>query len=305
MINILTDILDAVRLKSTVYCRSDLNAPWSLQFTRVNSVVFHIVDVGRGWLCIGGEEKIEVNGGDLIILPQGHSHVITSDKRLEPFVTIDLNEETSSCQRRRYDNGGAFTTLICGTFELEHQLLLPILQGLPPMIHISAHHERAEWLETTIHYLIREAETDRPGAQILLRRLADMLFIQVLRFWLETSEPHAAGWLHGVRDPLLAPALACIHQQPEHGWTVARLAMEATMSRSAFAARFREIVGESPITYLTRWRMQVAARLLVEQQLPLEEVARRVGYESNAAFSKSFKRISGTNPGEYRRHYRR
>lgn len=303
--DILTDILDSVRLKSTVYCRSDLNAPWSLQFTQVDAVVFHIVDVGQGWLYMEEGNQIELKGGDLIILPQGRTHVITSNPSLPPFVTIDLNEETGSCQRRRYDNGGAFTTLICGTFELEHQSLLPVLQGLPPLIHISAHHERAEWLESTIRYLIREAETDRPGSEILLKRLADMLFIQVLRFWLETPETHAAGWLHGVRDPLLAPALACIHQQPQDNWTVARLAMKATMSRSAFAARFREIVGDAPMAYLTRWRMQVAARLLLEPHLPLAEVARRVGYESNAAFSKSFKRVAGTNPGQYRRQYRR
>jgi AraC-like DNA-binding protein len=299
--DILTDILDAVRLKSTVYCRSDLNAPWSLSFTAVETVVFHIVEVGHGWLCYRDGDTLELNGGDLVILPQGCTHVITSDRNLPPFVTIHLNDENSSCQRRRYDNGGSSTTLICGTFELEHASLLPVLQGLPPMIHISAQDERAEWLETTIRYLIREAETDRPGSQILLKRLADMLFIQVLRFWLESTEPHTAGWLRGMRDPLLTPVFAVIHQQPDYGWTVARLAAVAAMSRSAFAARFREVVGESPMVYLTRWRMQVAARLLVEQQLPLEEVARRAGYASHAAFSKSFKRIVGKNPGQYRR----
>lgn len=301
--DVLTEVLDALRLKSTVYCRAELNSPWSLHFAQTNCATFHVIDTGSCWLKIDHEAKlIPLTAGDLIVLPQGTGHIISHEPGYEPIVTIKLDEAVpNACQKQRYDNGGGLTVLICGIFDFEYRHLHPLLSLLPDIIHIKGEQGRAvEWLSTTLHFLASEASSERPGADTILKRLADVLFIQVLRAWLEDPANQVTGWLGALRDPQVGQALSLIHRHPKEDWTVEKLAREVAMSRSAFAERFSKLVGASPIQYLTGWRMQVAGRLLKEKRGHLEEVALAIGYDSEAAFSKAFKREFGINPRAYR-----
>jgi len=197
---------------------------------------------------------------------------------------------------------GAETQLVCGSFRLERADAHPLLEFLPPLLHLRpAENAAAEWMEATLRFLARETREARPGTETIVSRLTDVLFVQVLRAWIETAPEGRGGWLGALRDRQIGAALAHLHRSPDRGWTNASLAEAVGMSRSRFAARFTALVGEPPLTYLSRWRLETAAGLLGDGALGLAEVAARVGYESEAAFSKAFRRRFGTPPGAYRR----
>jgi AraC-like DNA-binding protein len=303
-VDILSDVLNTLRLRSAVYCRVELRGPWSLAFAQVACASFHVIEQGGCWLQQGDEDKpLWLERGDLVLLSQGCAHQIASDLQIEPVVTIRLGEGASGeCRCDAYGLGGEPTTLICGTFDLAERNTHPLLSLMPPLLLIrSSSGGGLEWLDPTLRFFAAEALRQGPGSQTMLRRLADMLFIQVVRAWIEDPTQAAAGWIGALRDKQIGQAIGLIHNRPNNSWKVADLASAVSMSRSAFSSRFSELVGESPIQYLTRWRMQTAARLLSEERLPLMEVASQVGYDSEAAFSKAFKRIIGVSPSAYRR----
>jgi AraC-like DNA-binding protein len=191
---------------------------------------------------------------------------------------------------------------LCGAFDFEHRGGHPLFDLLPRVLHIP--HAAGHSFDAILSLMAIEAESARPGKETVLRRLADILFIEVLRHWVDRQGAETRGWLGALRDPHIGQSLALIHGQPERAWAVKTLASEAALSRSAFAARFSALVGEPPLQYLTRWRMRMAARLLRTQSLGIAEVAQRVGYASEVAFSKAFKRELGVAPGAYRRQSR-
>jgi AraC-like DNA-binding protein len=260
-----------------------------------------VIEQGACWLRVQGDELIALQSGDLVVLSQGAAHDIASDATLPAMVTIHLGEGYENESRcAAYGEGPDTMALICGTFDLDEQH--PLLSLMPAVLLVRATEQRStHWLDPTLRFFAAEAKGVEPGTQTMLRRLADMLFIQVVRFWLRETTHAERGWLAALRDPQLAQALGLLHKNVQHDWKVSELAEAVGMSRSAFSARFSELVGEAPMAYLTRWRMQRAARLLLEKRLQLTEVAARVGYESDAAFSKAFKRALGVSPGVYRR----
>lgn len=204
---------------------------------------------------------------------------------------------------RCYAGSGGTTLLHCGLFDIDPQRGYPLLTMLPSVIHIKgADGHAAPWLDMTLRFLASEVAAERPGRELVLRRLTDMLFIQVVRSWAETDGAPSHGWLAALRDPQIGAAIALIHRRPEHAWTVAKLAAAVHMSRSAFAARFAQLVGDPPLRYLRRWRMQKAMDLLRHSERRVAEVAVAVGYESEVAFSQAFKREVGYAPQDYRRH---
>jgi AraC-like DNA-binding protein len=303
--DVLSEVLQSVHLEGGVYCRTELTAPWGLHMPAAPGAAFHAVLRGGGWLELDGQgARIPVASGDLIVLPHGHGHTLRDDpgtaatplERLldgrdlwEPFVL-------------HHGGGGASTSLVCGGFRFGDQAANPLLAVLPPLIHIKGEAGRAvPWLETTLQFIAGEAASGRPGSDTVIARLSDVLFIQAVRGYLAGAPQDGGGWLGALVEPGLEPALRRMHRQPERPWTVAELAAEAGMSRSAFSARFSRVVGEPPLQYLTRWRIHRAMGLLREGRLGLAEVAERVGYESEAAFSKAFKRWAGVAPGAWRR----
>jgi AraC-like DNA-binding protein len=295
--DVLSDVLHSLHMRSTLYCRSELGEPWGLHFAAVEHAVFHVLHAGSGFLCLPGETALHpIAAGDVVLLPRGEEHILVSAPGAPLFQNLRL-DQWGECVVMRWSTPPQ-AVVLCGTFDLDSQRDHPLLELLPRVLHVRS--GEIPGLPAMLALLAVEAEASRPGKATVLVRLADILFVQIVRYWVETQGSHVRGWLSALADRDISQSLSLIHTRPDQSWTVAELARELAMSRSAFAARFSQIVGEPPLRYLTRWRMQVARRLLRDQQLDIQEVALRVGYDSAAAFSKAFKRELGVAPGSYR-----
>ncbi len=307
--DVLTDVLEAVHLKSMIHGRLELTAPWGLRLDG-GRPGFYVVTRGTCWLEVAGvEEPLQLAGGDFVLLPKGQAHVLRDSRRTRalPVAEVIGNCPTSrkGCQPggiRHAGGGGALTTMVGGCFVFEDGEKNPLLVSLPPVIHVKGDGGTAvRWLEASLQFVASEMGSGQPGAETVVSRLADILFVQAVRAHLAQAGEGAKGWLRALVDPQIGEALGLIHQRPEEPWTVESLASRVALSRSAFAARFAHLVGEPPLTYLTRWRMDKATRLLRTSHASIGEVAARVGYDAEAAFSKAFKRWIGVAPGAYRR----
>lgn len=301
--DVLTDVLDSLRLKSGLFCRANLSAPWGLHFSPASCAVFHVVDRGSCWLRLDtGQELIALAGGDFVVLPHGDGHCITDDLSTPAVIPVTIGETLPlTYQTLDFSHGTASTLLLCGIFDLEQRQGHPLIPVLPKLIHIQGERGRmVEWLDTTLKFLTSEAGSHHPGNVAIIKRLSDILFIQAIRYWVGNAPEQGRGWLAALRDQQISSALALIHGQPQRTWSVEGLAKEVAMSRSAFAARFNELVGLPPLRYLTRWRMHLAASRLEQGERDLKKIAHDVGYESEFALSKAFKRQFGLPPREYR-----
>jgi AraC-like DNA-binding protein len=306
--DVLTDALEAIHLKSMVHGRLELSAPWGIRMDGGRSG-FYVVTRGTCWLEVGAaREPIQLASGDFVLLPRGQPHVLRDARRTRAVAASEVfarcAKGTPGCQPggiRRYGGGGALTTMVGGCFAFEDGETNPLVASLPPVIHVKGDGGAAvQWLETSLQFVASEMAAGQPGAATVVSRLADILFVHAVRAHLAKSGD-AGGWLRALVDPHVGQALGLIHEKPEEPWTVESLAVRVAMSRSAFAARFAQLVGEPPLTYLTRWRMQKATRLLRTGAASIADVASRVGYEAEAAFSKAFKRWTGVAPSAYRR----
>lgn len=303
--DVLTTVMNAVRLVSRVFCRSELRAPWGMSLPASEYAHFHVVERGGAWLRLEGHEPVALAGGDLVVVPHGTGHTLTDSPRTRARPLPDLagpHPRAGGCAVMRGGGSGAETQLVCGSFRFDRREAHSLLALLPPVIHMRPEGGRAEeWLQATLRFLAWETREGRPGTEAIVSRLTDVIFVQVLRAWSESLPEGSGGWLGALRDPQVGAALARVHRSPERPWTNASLASSVGMSRSRFAARFTALVGEPPLAYLTRWRLGTAAGMLEDRGLSLGEVAARVGYESEAAFSKAFRRRFGVPPGAYRR----
>ena len=306
--DVLTDVLEAARMKSGLYGRLELTAPWGLSFDR-GAPHFCVVTRGTCWLEVEGTpDPIQLGGGDLVFLPKGSPHAI-KDSPATPALPVE--QALGSCDRARenspagivrYGGGGAATTLVSGYFSTEKGAPNLLFDSLPPVVHVKGDAgTTVRWLEANLQFVASEMASGEPGFETIVSRLADILVVQAVRAHLAQSGGGCKGWLKALIDPQIGRALSLIHEKPEDDWTVESLASKVGMSRSAFAARFAQLVEEPPLTYLTRWRMQKASRLLETSHAGVAEVAKRVGYDAEAAFSKAFKRWIGVAPGAYRR----
>jgi len=300
----LSAVLQSVRFQSAIYCRSELSAPWGFSVLAREFATFHLVTRGRCCLQVDGlKPLVWLADGDLIILPTGRAHTVR-DAPSSPVT--HLEELTALAQRDasgtlRSGGGGAATVLVCGGFQYEDRAN-PLLASLPPLIHLHGRRRGTDgWLNLTLAFLAEEAESRRPGAETAMVRLADLLFIEAVRAYVSAPGAPKLGLAAALRDPRIATVVVSIHRQPEAEWDVRRLARQAAMSRAAFVNRFKLLVGESPMSYVTRCRMSRATALLASSRLPLSEIAARAGYESEASFGRAFKRTVGTSPAAYRK----
>ena len=309
--DVLTDVLQTVRVKTACYGRLEAGAPWGIRVPGDDDAKFHVVLAGSCRLEVADAEPLELRSGDLVALPHGHEHVLRdgSDSMVINLQSVlSCNAEGGNgehARQLRVGGSGPVTTLVSGCISFEDRRNNPLLAVLPPVIPLLGEAGRAvPWLESTLQFIACEASSRRPGAQTVISRLADILFIQIVRGHLAAlgeASDDGPGWLGALAEPQIGAALSLVHQRPEQSWTVASLAQRVGMSRSAFASRFTRLVGEPPLHYVTRWRMQKAAGLLREGRSTLAEIAEQVGYESETAFSKAFKRAVGSSPGAYRR----
>jgi AraC-like DNA-binding protein len=266
---------------------------------------FHVIERGGAWLRVEGLDAVALAGGDLVVVPHGAGHTLTDSLATKARSLAEMTGPRVSeggCVVMRGGGDGPETRLVCGSFQFERRDAHPLLELLPPLIHLRpAEAPAAEWLEATLRFLAWETREAKPGTETIVSRLTDVLFVQMLRAWIEAAPEGRGGWLGALRDRQVGAALAKLHRAPEKDWTNASLAEAVGMSRSRFAARFSALVGEPPLAYLSRWRLETAAGLLRDGALELAEVAGRVGYASEAAFSNAFRRRFGAPPGAYRR----
>lgn len=304
MRDVLADILGTLHLRSSIYCQSEINkSDWALQFEGLGSAAFHIVSRGTCWIDVSGQAELtHLEEGDLVVLPCGQPHRVGDSPSATVCATIHLNDTSQeSCLLMKWGDEPTGTTLVCGTFEFDTGDGQGIFSLLPEVIVFRVSDHQRLGLAHTIQTLADEANAQRPGRETLLTRLADMLLVLVLRAWLTEPGNRTQGWLGALGDPQIATALSCIHDSPETAWTVELLARQAAMSRSAFAARFTAVVGEPPMRYLTRWRMQLATQFLSQSRMTVAAVAAQVGYQSETAFSNAFRRERAMSPGQARR----
>jgi AraC-like DNA-binding protein len=303
-VDVLTDVLQTLRVRSACYGKIEASAPWGLRVTATAHAKFHVVVDGGAELLIDGDEPLALHTGDLVALPHGDGHTLVDAAESTPHLLEDVLR--CKCDKNpgsiALGGAGARTTLVSGRIEFEDHRHNPLLAVLPRVIVLRDEaRSRTDWLEPTLRFLSAETASELPGAQTVVSRLTDIVFVHIVRGYLATLPVEASGWLSALNDPQVGAALRFIHANPEQAWTVQSLAGAVAMSRSAFASRFTRIVGEPPLQYVTRWRMQKAAGLLRDGQATLSEIASHVGYDSEAAFSKAFKREVGSAPGVYRR----
>jgi AraC-like DNA-binding protein len=302
-VDVLTDVLNGLGLQSRLFCRSELSAPWGMGFDRGDLAHFHWIERGGGWLHCAGEiqQPRALSGGDLVILPHGDAYDLSDQPHglAMPIAQILGDAENGRCRLLRHGGDGPMTSMLCGSFSFVRQGF-PLLSLLPAVLHIRGDSEAVRaHLEPLMRALAVESETGLPGWETVMTRLMDILFVQVIRIWLG-EQPADSHWLAALNDRQIHHALALMHEKPEHPWTLDSLGRQVGLSRSPFAAKFKRFVGEPPLTYLTRLRIQRAARALRESKVPLVQAAQIAGYGSEIAFGKAFKRIMGVTPGAYR-----
>lgn len=302
----LGEALYFLRMSGTFYTRSELTAPWGLALPAMpGSLMFHAVTAGRCWLEVDGADGRPLQPGDFALVPHGDGHAVRSapGAPAAPLFDLPRAEVGERFEVLRHGGGGAAATLVCGTVRFDHPAARHLVALLPRLIVVDASHAapHAEWMQSTLRLMAAEAQALRPGGETVITRLADVLVIQAIRTWLERDPAAHTGWLGALRDRQVGRALTLVHRDPARAWTLAALASEAAMSRSAFAARFAALVGEPPMHYVARWRMHVAATWLREHDAGIADLAGRLGYQSEAAFSRAFKRFVGVPPGAVRR----
>lgn len=300
----LGEALHFLRMSGTFYCHSELTAPWGLELPAMKDcLMFHFVTSGRCWLEVEGAAHRLLQPGDLVLVPHGVGHRLLSEPEVVAARLFDLPRENVSERYEilRHGGGGSAMSLVCGAVRFDHPAAHQLVMLLPQMILVEASSSAQLGILSMLNFMAAEAKEMRPGGETVVTRLADILVIQAIRFWINHDPAAQTGWLGALQDKQIGRVIALIHRDPARAWTLASLATEVAMSRSAFAARFKEIVGMPAMHYVTRWRMNLALTLLKERDEALANLANRVGYQSEAAFNRAFKRFIGVSPGTIQR----
>jgi AraC-like DNA-binding protein len=334
--DILSDVLRVVRLSGAVFFTADFSSPWSLDSPNpelLASIVlpdaecvalFHILAEGECFILCKAQPPVKLEAGDVIIFPHGESHTMCSHPGMKatatPMDAVFSQRSPDATPQVSFGGGGRKSRFICGYLNCD-QRFNPLISALPTMLAVRSSNDYAfvdaidhngtrpahvpqgsgTWLSTTLKFTINEARTARPGNAAMLSRLTELMFVEIVRQYMQQLPPGQPGWLAGLNDVTVGKALRLMHASPAHNWTVAELAREAATSRSALADRFTELIGESPMRYLAGWRVQLAKQLLGDGDSSVAEIAARVGYESEAAFNRAFKRSAGSPPAAWRR----
>jgi AraC-like DNA-binding protein len=300
----LGETLHLMRLTGTLYCRSELTAPWGIDLPPLEGcMMLHVITAGGCWLEMQRDEPRWLTQSSIALVTHGVGHVLRSDRGapLAPLFDIPVEQVSERYEIMRHGGGGDFTHAICVVVRFDHVAAQQLVSLLPNVIQLNPwKDDGSAWLQDSLRFISREAAELRPGGETVITRLADILVIQMIRAWIESVPEDQQGWLAALRDHQIGRALAAIHRTPQRAWSVAELAHDVGMSRSAFSARFSQLVGESVMRYLTRWRLQIARTYLRETSDPLARIAQRIGYESEASFCRAFKRLFGVSPGSVR-----
>jgi AraC-like DNA-binding protein len=316
-----SDVLRVVRLGGAVYLNGEFTAPWCVIgktdsaicasfLPRSERVVsYHLITEGSCWARVAADpdSALQVNAGELLVVPQGESHILGSALDLTPvpsapLLADHLKTAPGEVMKLSYGGGGAVTRLVCGFLACNETLSNPILSALPRIFKIDMRNDpRSGWLESSLQFAAVEAAELRAGSATVLGRLSELLFVEAVRRCIDALPADRKGWLAGVRDRFVGRALSLLHAQPAHDWTVDELARQVGLSRSALAQRFADLLDQPPMQYLARWRLQIAAQELLTSGKSLAAIAEQVGYDSEAAFNRAFKREFGMPPAGWRK----
>ncbi len=303
----LTDVLQTIRLSAQTYFCTDFNSPWGMDIAHSAKGMFHIVVEGRCWLKVANQEhKVELKPGDIVAFPTGGEHWLGDNAETPRLPGGDVVSQVLSGEnpfpRARNDAGPAESIrLLCGAFEYDSAIDHPFLKGLPCFIHIEANSfDKKSWLHALIETLSRETRISAPGSSVVVDRLTEILFVELMRAHMNNSE-NSLAYMRALNDPQVGKVLNHIHADKQAHWTVERLADNIGLSRTAFTEKFTRLVTMSPKSYLLNWRMQKAKSLLQNTSNTMIDIAEMSGYSSEAAFSKAFKQFFGTPPGKFRR----
>jgi AraC-like DNA-binding protein len=322
LMDALSDVLTAVRLTGAVFLEMELRAQWSyltaparkiadvLMPSADHVIPYHLVTEGTCYARLVDGDPVELSAGDLILFPGGDRHVLSTATedglRIKP---TDITGESLSKLLKRGEiaalkkgSTGAATRIVCGYLACDKRLAEPMLLSLPRLLRVRMPQGGTEALvQNAIRHVVNESKSSRPGSAVVLARLSEVLFAEAIRHYMDEVAPGGTGWLAALRDRYVGRALSLLHEQPAHGWTVEELARQVGLSRSALGQRFSTLIGMPPMQYLTRWRTSLAATQLRERDVSIIRVANDVGYESEAAFNRAFKREYGMPPATWRR----
>jgi AraC-like DNA-binding protein len=304
--DVLAEVLASNAVHGAVAARTELAAPWAIRFPRVARAGFHIVTRGSCYLRVDEDEPVPLSNGDVVLLPHGSEHLLSSAPRASGPTFGALLARPGTEQRGgmvRVPGPGPVTAIVCGVYLFANDEPHPVLVQLPKLIRVRDDDAAVDAITAVIRLLVTELAREHAGARTVVARLVDVLFVLLVRRWVDTQPMGVGGWLGALRDPRIGRVLARLHRHPDRHWTVMELAEVAAMSPAAFKRRFSALVGRSPVAYLTRARMDAALRLLRRTDASLAEIASAVGYESEFAFGRAFKREHGLAPGRYRSLY--
>jgi AraC-like DNA-binding protein len=299
----LADVLDLLRVRGAVTACVRAGAPWGMSLHRDPGASLHAIVAGACWIRLPGQAPRELHAGDVVLIPTGAAHVMASAARgpSRPWDGVVGQQAPDADGEIVLDGPGGTTRLICLSYHYDREVAHPLVSLLPPLLVVEGQdHAEGSPLPTTLRLLRHELRAGSAGWGTVVNRLIDVLFVQVLRAWLDGRTEPGHSWLLALRDPVIARTLARMHAEPAAPWTIELLARQANLSRATLTRRFSALVGEPPLAYLTRWRMELAARNLRETDEPVGAIAHRVGYESEFAFSRAFSRLRGMPPGRYR-----
>jgi AraC-like DNA-binding protein len=314
----LSDLLKTVRLTGAVFFEIAAQGPWAiasppreLMLPKIlpgadHLIAYHVVTAGQCFATVTGGQAIALEAGEVVVFTNGQSHVMSShpdmraDSPRRDVLDVAAAGEKPFCFN--YGDGTISTNLVCGYLACDARPFNPLLENLPPVITAGdPRNNGAGWIGEFIRFAVAEAAQKNAGSETVLTKLSELMFIDVVRRYLEKLPPEQSGWLAGLRDPFIGKALSLLHAKPAHNWTIEELARQAGLSRSVLAERFMKLVGIPPMHYLAKWRMQVAAELLTGSNANLASIAADTGYESEAAFSRAFKKMVGVPPSAWRR----
>lgn len=298
----LSEILQDLRLASASYGRSELTAPWGIEIPYKEGIRFHFVAEGSCWMLSGTQQPLWLEAGDVVLLPHGTAHVIADEpsRRAKSLAEIGPERVGNATYRLKTGGGGPRTLIVCCTVGFDGPTAHPLIELLPEVMLVRRNETHDPALPMLLNLMSTEVASQRIGAATIMARLADIVMTRIIRAWVETRPSDLTGWLAAIRDPQIGIALARIHRNPGESWSVDSLAEVVGMSRSLFSERFTALLGVSPARYVLQWRMRLAVAWLRNAHMTVAEVASLLGYESDASFSRAFKRFIGVSPSAFR-----
>lgn len=311
----LSEVLKVVKLDGALFYNAEFSSPWRfgspaarilapyLAPAADHVIIYHLLIEGRAFARLKDGERLPLEAGDIVIFPHGDAHVVENGPRLKPMDNWKELKEVFShgLKLMRMGGGGEITKFVCGYMAFDPRLAQALLAGLPPVFKVNIRNDAAgRWLENSIRFSVAEVDAATAGSEAVLAKLSEALFVETLRRYISQLPEKQTGWLAGARDLEVGKVLAMMHRHPARPWTLADLAREAGISRSVLAERFRHYLGEPPMSYLTRWRLQLGAERLRSTSHSVAQIASDVGYESEPAFNRAFKRAFGMPPARFR-----